>query len=124
MPCDQRTRCLRTPDKTKVRQVAFFQGKRGYTESLTERMKRRVDSTEGKRMIAARFATVKPVFGNLRHNERLSRFTLREREKVDGQWKLYYLVHDIEKLGHHGYANLVSLRAAHGVGIVPVTGTG
>ena len=56
-------------------------------------------------MIAAHFATVGPVFGNLRHNKRLARFTLRGREKVDGQWKLYCLVHNIEKLGHHGYAN-------------------
>ncbi|EGK72897.1 hypothetical protein METUNv1_00726 [Methyloversatilis universalis FAM5] len=56
-------------------------------------------------MIAARFATVEPVFGNLRHNKRLTRFTLRGRTKVDGQWKLYCLVHNIEKLGHHGYAN-------------------
>jgi transposase len=105
VPCDQRSRCLRTPDTTKVRQVAFFRGKRGDAESHTERMKRRIDSTEGKRMIAARFATVEPVFGNLRHNKRLARFTLRGRTKVDGQWKLYCLVHNIEKLGHHGYAN-------------------
>ena len=105
VPCNQRTRCLRTPKTTKVRQVAFFRGKRGHIESHTERMKRRIDSAEGKRMIAARFATVEPVFGNLRHNKRLTRFTLRGREKVDGQWKLYCLVHNIEKLGHHGYAN-------------------
>ena len=37
-------------------------------------------------------------------NERLNRFTLRGRAKVDGQWKLYCLVHNIEKLAHHGYA--------------------
>jgi len=105
VPCDQRQRCLRTPETTKVRQVAFFRGKRNGDESHTERMKRRIDSTEGKRMIAARFATVEPVFGNLRHNKRLACFTLRGRTKVDGQWKLYCLVHNIEKLGHHGYAN-------------------
>jgi hypothetical protein len=52
-------------------------------------MKRRIDSDQGKQMIAARFATVEPVFGNLRHNKRLARFTLRGRIKVDGQWKLY-----------------------------------
>ncbi|WP_374340138.1 transposase [Methyloversatilis sp.] len=88
-----------------MRQVAFFRGKRDGVESHTERMKRRIDSTEGKQMIAARFATVEPVFGNLRHNKRLDRFTLRGRTKVDGQWKLYCMVHNIEKLGHHGYAN-------------------
>ena len=88
-----------------MRQVGFFRGKRGHTESHTECTKRRIDSAEGKRMIAARFATVEPVFGNLRHNKRLTRFTLRGREKVDGRWKPHCLVHNIEKLGHHGYAN-------------------
>lgn len=104
MPCPLRDQCLRTPDTTKTRQVAFFQGKRDSEERYTERMKRRIDSDTGKRMITARFATVEPVFGNLRNNKRLHRFTLRGRAKVDGQWKLYCLVHNIEKLAHHGYA--------------------
>ena len=34
-------------------------------------------------------------------NKRLDRFTLRGRRKVDGQWKLYGLVHNIEKLANH-----------------------
>jgi len=37
------------------------------------------------------------VFGNIRHNKRLHRFTLRGRQKVDGQWKVLALVHNIEK---------------------------
>ncbi|WP_171013799.1 transposase, partial [Chitinivorax sp. B] len=44
-----------------------------------------------------------PVFGNLRHNKRLNRFTLRGRRKVNTQWQLYCLVHNIEKLAHQGY---------------------
>ena len=51
-----------------------------------------------------RFATVEPVFANLRHNKGLDRFTLRGQRKVDTQWKLFCLVHNIEKLAHHGYA--------------------
>jgi transposase len=104
LPCTLRHQCLRKPDTTKTRQVAFFMGKREDTPSETDKMKRRIDSDEGKRMIAARFATVEPVFGNLRHNKRLRRFTLRGRTKVDGQWKLWCLMHNIEKLAHHGYA--------------------
>ena len=103
--CPMRARCLRKPETTRVRQVAFFLGKTAGHNPHTARMKRRIDSAAGKRMIAARFATVEPVFGNLRHNKRLSRFTLRGKAKVDGQWKLYCLVHNIEKLAHHGYAS-------------------
>jgi transposase len=104
LPCQQRDKCLRTPEKTQVRQVAFFRGKADTTEeSHTDRMKRAIDSAEGKARYGRRFATVEPVFGNLRHNKRLDRFTLRGRKKVDTQWKLYCLVHNIEKLAHHGY---------------------
>lgn len=44
MGCPLRIQCLRTPDKTKVRQVAFFQGKRTDHNIHTERMKQRIDS--------------------------------------------------------------------------------
>jgi transposase len=105
VPCSHRDRCLRTPQKTKTRQVAFFKGKApGTPESHTERMRRRIDSPEGRARYGQRFATVEPVFGNIRYNKGLNRFTLRGRSKVDAQWKLFCLVHNIEKLAHHGYA--------------------
>ncbi len=103
MPCTHRDRCLLTPQKTKTRQVSFFHGKVDQ-ESYTDQMKRRIDSPDGRARYSRRFATVEPVFGNLRHNKQLNRFTLRGRTKVDAQWKLYCLVHNIEKLAHHGYA--------------------
>ncbi len=103
-PCEQRNQCLRTPEKTKVRQVSFFRGKADTTEeSHSDRMKRAIDSDDGKARYGRRFATVEPVFGNLRHNKRLDRFTLRGQRKVNTQWQLYCLVHNIEKLAHHGY---------------------
>ena len=104
-PCPQRAQCLRTPETTTTRQVAFFRGTApGTPETHTDRMKRRLDTPEGRAQYGRRFATVEPVFGNLRANKRLDRFTLRGRTKVDAQWKLYCLVHNIEKLAHHGYA--------------------
>lgn len=67
-------------------------------------MKARIGSDPGRQMITRRFATVEPVFGNLCGNKRLNRFTLRGKTKVDGQWKLFCMMHNIEKLAHHGYA--------------------
>jgi transposase len=104
LPCSRRARCLRKPDKTPTRQVCFFRGKADTaTESFTDRMKQAIDSTQGREIYGGRFATVEPVFGNLRHNKKLNRFTLRGQTKVDTQWKLFCLVHNIEKLAHHGY---------------------
>lgn len=93
--CALRTQCLRKPDVTKVRQVAVLTRKEIATH--TQSMRTRIDSEQGRQKYGRRFATVEPVFGNLRHNKRLNRFTLRGRSKVDGQWKLYALVHNIEK---------------------------
>jgi transposase len=105
VPCPLRDKCLRKPETTKTRQVCFFRGKApGTRERYSERMKRAIDSERGRALYGRRFATVEPVFGNLRHNKGLDRFTLRGRKKVDAQWKLYCLVHNIEKLAHHGYA--------------------
>jgi Transposase DDE domain len=105
VPCTHRDRCLRTPETTKTRQVAFFQGKAKHApESCTDRMKCKIDSPQGRRQYGQRIAIVEPVFANLRYHKRLDRFTLRGRPKVDTQWKLYCLVHNIEKLAHHGYA--------------------
>ncbi|MBZ0131787.1 MAG: transposase [Rhodocyclaceae bacterium] len=104
VPCHLRDKCLRTPEKTQTRQVMFFRGKLAAAASPTARMKQAIDSERGRQLYGGRFATVEPVFGNLRHNKRLNRFTLRGQKKVDGQWKLYCLVHNIEKLAHHGYA--------------------
>jgi len=88
-----------------VRQVAIFTGRTpGKPETPMQRMQRHVDSDAGRARIGERFATVEPVFGNLRHNKGLDRFSLRGRTKVDGQWKLYCLVHNIEKLAKSGYA--------------------
>jgi len=72
-------------------------------ESYTDQMKRKIDSDEGRRLYGRRIATVEPVFANLRHHKKLDRFALRGQAKVDTQWKLYCLVHNIEKLAHHGF---------------------
>jgi transposase len=104
-PCALRAQCLRTPDTTPVRNVAFFTG-RVSTQRVNHSalMRERIDTPDGRAQYARRFATVEPVFANLRANKRLDRFTLRGRTKVDTQWKLYCLVHNIEKLAHAGYA--------------------
>lgn len=103
VPCTQREQCLRTPEKTKTRQVCFFRGKADAKKvSYTEIMRRAIDSERGRALYGRRFATVEPVFGNLRHNKGLN-FTLRGQKKVDTQWKLFCMVHNIEKLAHHGF---------------------
>ena len=58
----------------------------------------KIDTERGRRLYQRRLAIVEPVFANLRAHKLMNRFTLRGRTKVDVQWKLYCLVHNIGKL--------------------------
>ena len=105
LPCEHRARCLRHPERTPTRQVAFYRDGPGPgPKPFTARMKAQLDTPAGRARYAERFGTVEPVFANVCYNKGLARFTLRGRRKVDGQWKLFCLVHNIEKLARHGYA--------------------
>ena len=75
----------------------FFSGKT-QTVKYAQRMQQKIDSVEGRRLYGRRLGTVEPVFGHLRTHKRLGRFTLRSKPKVNGQWLLYCLVHNITKL--------------------------
>jgi transposase len=103
VPCAQRQHCLRHPECTQVRQVAIFAKHQPNAHQASELMKRAIDTPRGRSLYSQRIGTVEPVFGNLRHNKKLSRFTLRGKVKVNTQWNLYCLVHNIEKMAHHGY---------------------
>jgi transposase len=101
--CPLRAKCLRHPERTKVRQVAIFVGRTpGKPEKYLTKMKRKIDSDLGRHEYGRRLGTIEPVFGNIRHTKRLNRFTLRGKRKVNAQWQLYCLVHNIEKLQRYG----------------------
>jgi transposase len=100
--CTLRSRCLREPGSGRGRQVARFEKRQRQAEDPSRRMQEAIDSLRGRQLYSRRIAVVEPVFANLRHHKRLSRFTLRGRAKVGTQWQLYCLVHNIEKIAHCG----------------------
>ncbi|ARU57235.1 IS1182 family transposase [Oleiphilus messinensis] len=65
-------------------------------------MKHRVDSDAGKQIYSHRMSVVEPVFGNIGTAKKLNRFSLRGKAKVQGQWQLYCMVHNIEKVLNYG----------------------
>lgn len=97
-PCPLRARCLTTPETTQTKQVTIFMGRSDEKKDTPiERMKRKFDTLYGRFVYNKRIAIVEPVFGNLR-NKGMNRFTLRGKNKVNIQWQLFSLVHNIEKL--------------------------
>jgi transposase len=96
--CALRGQCLRNPKATRGRQVARFEPRALDPRQPSTRMRDAIDSPRGRALYSRRIATVEPVFANIRHHKRMSRFTLRGKSKVSTQWQLYCLVHNIEKI--------------------------
>ncbi|MGV8075077.1 MAG: transposase [Syntrophobacteraceae bacterium] len=106
--CSLKSQCMKYPDRTVARQVCFFYGKgKEGQPTFTERMKRKIDSKLGRFYYSKRIGTVEPVFANIRHALGLDRFTLRGKEKVNGQWQLYCIVHNLIKVHRFGTAAAV-----------------
>lgn len=99
--CKLSGQCLRGPLKPndgRGRQVTRFEPKPKDLAHPSERMRQAIDSPRGRQLYSQRIGTVEPVFGNIRHNKRMIRLNYRGRAKVNTQWNLYCMVHNIEKL--------------------------
>ena len=99
--------CMRNPTSANDRQgngrqVSFILSSKKKEPPYTQWMKKRVDSQRGKDIYSHRMSVVEPVFANIGTNKKLNRFSLRSKEKVQGQWQLYCLIHNIEKLTKYG----------------------
>jgi transposase len=70
--------------------------------NLSKAMAEKVDSEKGRQIYPQRMAVVEPVFSNIRFLKRLDRFTLRGKAKVNIQWLLYCMIHNIGKIVAYG----------------------
>ena len=107
--CPLRARCLRHPERTRQRQICIIKGREGPKKiskrnGAADRMRWKFDTPRGREIYSRRMATVEPVFANLQ-NKGMRRFTLRGRRKVDAQWQLFTMVHNIEKIARSRRAN-------------------
>lgn len=103
VPCHLRSQCLRYPERTEIRQVAYFLGRseKG-RNTFTEKMKRKIDSAAGRLIYSMRMGTVEPVFANICSTIGLDRFTLRGKTKVNAQWNLFCMIHNMKKIHSFG----------------------
>jgi len=96
--CPLQKQCMRkSPSKT-GRQVQFLKDSQQQALSYTDKMRIKIDSPIGRRQYSKRLGAIEPVFGNITVNKGMNKFTLRGQKKVNAQWQLYCLVHNIEKL--------------------------
>lgn len=100
--CALRSKCLRIAH-TKARQVTFFTGRtKEAKETYTQKMIKKVDTEAGRRIYSHRMGIIEPVFANIRSTLGLNRFSLRGKIKVNTQWLLFCITHNLGKIQRYG----------------------
>lgn len=97
--CTLRERCVKS-DKTRYRTLYVVE--KYFNRNYSDEMRTKIDTPEGRDIYSRRMGIVEPVFGNIRSCKNLNRFTLRTKNKVNIQWVLYTIVHNIEKISRYG----------------------
>lgn len=100
--CALRAKCIRNPERTVIRQVAYFAGRTGDGPTFTDRMKRKIDSALGRVLYGMWLAISEPPFSHITSALGLDRFTLRGKTKVNTQWNLFCIVHNLTKIHRYG----------------------
>ena len=102
--CHLKTQCLRQVDQKTPRQVNIKVGSTDKKKSsLVEKMKQKIDSDKGRHIYSQRLGTVEPVFGHINTMIGIKRFGLRGKTKVNAQWQLITMVHNILKIHRYGW---------------------
>jgi transposase len=66
--------------------------------TLLERMRRKLQTVAGRAIYARRKVIVEPVFGQIKHRQGFRQFLLRGIQKVQGEWALVCMTHNLLKL--------------------------
>ena len=98
--CDLRVKCLRYKD-AKCRHLSYYADACG--QNISQAMVEKIETSKGRKIYPQRIAIVEPVFANIRVHKAMNRFTLRGKIKVNIQWLLYCMVHNIEKVANYGF---------------------
>lgn len=99
--CPLRKKCLRSPHSQYRTVVIYDKSSFAKLQNYTKRMIEKFDTPRGRYMYSRRLGTAEPVFGNLRQAIGLDHFTLRGKNKVRVQWKLFAMVHNLFKISRY-----------------------
>ena len=76
---------------------ALYKINQKYEKNLSEEMRKKIDEPVYRELYSRRMQIIEPVFSNITYCKGMNRFTLRGKKKVNTQWLLYCIVHNMWK---------------------------
>jgi Transposase DDE domain len=99
--CPLREQCLQTVETRRKHLAVQVEHVK---ETCSQQRIAKLATPAARKIYGLRRAIVEPVFGPIRSQQRLDRFTWRGKIKVNIQWMLYCMVHNIENIAPYGLA--------------------
>jgi uncharacterized protein YukE len=97
--CPVNARCIKT--KKEISELSrgrkLMISKSNGEGNLCALMRKKLNTEEYQNKYAYRIQIIEPVFSSISYCKGLNRFTLRGKKKVNGQWQLYCIVHNLSK---------------------------
>jgi len=94
--CQLKGQCInRKSDRNEFR--SLFIAEQQYKENLSKKMREKIDNPAYRELYSRRMQIIEPVFANMRYCKGMNRFTLRTQKKVNIQWLLFAIVHNMWK---------------------------
>lgn len=92
------TQCISCPVRPDCTSTNARQINQDIREPLREKARNLLDTPQGKLIYRQRMNMIEPVWGNIKFNKKITMFHLRGLSKVNGEWMLIAIAHNIQKL--------------------------
>jgi len=94
--CPLKSECIKRKSGKGEFRALFIMHQR-YEENLSSKMRDKIDDPAYRELYSRRMQIIEPVFADMTYCKGMDRFTFRGTEKVNTQWKLYNIVHNMWK---------------------------
>jgi hypothetical protein len=94
--CPYKDKCLYSKSKKKSHRTLYIPISE-YETNQSQEMREKIDKKKYRKIYSHRMQIIEPIFSDITYCKGMDRFTLRTKAKVDIQWKLYCIVHNIGK---------------------------
>ena len=96
--CMDRYKCLKKNAKSRT----LFVIKEYPDKTYSAKMMEKIDSEDGRDIYSKRMGIVEPVFANVTYHKGMNYFTMRGKKKVNIQWVMFMMIHNMEKIRNYG----------------------
>jgi hypothetical protein len=94
--CEKQEKCIASRGGKNPKRTLYIADQE-HEENLSDKMRKKIDDPVYRSLYGRRMQIIEPCFSDMSYCKKMDRFSLRTKKKVNIQWLLYCIVHNIGK---------------------------